>query len=140
MAIQLSARNQLKAKVKSVKLGTVMAEVVVELSDGQQIVSAITRTSAEGLGLKEGDDIVAIIKSTEVMIGKNVRRVSTSNPWSIELPRRVQQTRREGATMATVVLLGTLDTKGIEYEYLRRQVQAFGCEVILSMLAAREHL
>ncbi len=52
MAIQLSARNQLKAKVKSVKLGTVMAEVVVELSDGQQIVSAITRTSAEGLGLK----------------------------------------------------------------------------------------
>ena len=72
MAIQFSARKQLKAKVKSVKLGTVMAEVVVELSDGQQIVSAITRTSAEGLGLKEGDDIVAIIKSNEVMIGKNV--------------------------------------------------------------------
>lgn len=72
MAIQLSARNQLKAKVKSVKLGTVMAEVVVELSDEQQIVSAITRNSVEGLGLKEGDDIIAIIKSTEVMIGKDV--------------------------------------------------------------------
>ncbi len=71
MAIQLSARNQLKAKVKSIKLGSVMAEVVVELPDGQQIVSAITRNSVEGLGLKDGDDIIAIIKSTEVMIGKN---------------------------------------------------------------------
>ncbi len=71
MALRFSARNQLKAKVKSVKFGSVMAEVIVELADGQQIVSAITRTSAESLNLKEGDDIVAIIKSTEVMIGKN---------------------------------------------------------------------
>ena len=72
MTIQLSARNQLKAKVVSIKLGNVMAEVVVALPDGQQIVSAITRASAEGLGLKAGDDIVAIIKSTEVVIGKDV--------------------------------------------------------------------
>ncbi len=71
MAFRFSARNQLKAKVKSVKFGSVMAEVIVELTDGQQIVSAITRTSAESLNLKEGDDVVAIIKSTEVMIGKN---------------------------------------------------------------------
>jgi len=71
MALRFSARNQLKAKVKSVKFGSVMAEVIVELTDGQQIVSAITRTSAESLNLKEGDDVVAIIKSTEVMIGKN---------------------------------------------------------------------
>ena len=71
MALRFSARNQLKAKVKSIKLGSVMAEVIVELADGQQIVSAITRTSAESLNLKEGDDVVAIIKSTEVMIGKN---------------------------------------------------------------------
>jgi len=71
MVVRFSARNQLQAKVKSVKLGTVMAEVVVVLADGQEIVSAITRTSAESLNLKEGDDVVAIIKSTEVMIGVN---------------------------------------------------------------------
>ena len=71
MALRFSARNQLKAKVKSVKLGTVMAEVIVELADGQEVVSAITRTSAEGLELKEGDDVLVIIKATEVMIGKN---------------------------------------------------------------------
>ena len=72
MGLQFSARNQLKATVKSVKLGAVMAEIVVELPDGQEIVSAITRTSAEGLNLHAGDSVVAIIKSTEVMIGKNV--------------------------------------------------------------------
>ena len=71
MSGKFSARNQLKAKVKSVKLGTVMAEVIVELADGQEVVSAITRTSAEGLELKEGDDVLVIIKATEVMIGKN---------------------------------------------------------------------
>lgn len=71
MTLRFSARNQLSAKVKSVKLGAVMAEIVVELADGQEIVSAITRTSAESLNLKQGDDVVAIIKSTEVMIGIN---------------------------------------------------------------------
>jgi molybdopterin-binding protein len=71
MALRFSARNQLQAKVKSVKLGAVMAEVIVALPDGQEIVSAITRTSAESLDLKAGDSVVAIIKSTEVMIGKD---------------------------------------------------------------------
>ena len=71
MALRFSARNQLQAIVKSVKLGAVMAEVIVALPDGQEIVSAITRTSAESLNLKAGDAVVAIIKSTEVMIGKD---------------------------------------------------------------------
>jgi molybdopterin-binding protein len=71
MSVRFSARNQLQAKVKSVKLGAVMAEVIVELADGQEIASAITRTSAESLKLKEGDAVLAIIKSTEVMIGIN---------------------------------------------------------------------
>ncbi len=71
MADKISARNQLQATVKSVKLGTIMAEVVVQLSDGQEIVSAITRSSAESLNLQQGDQVVAIVKATEVMIGKS---------------------------------------------------------------------
>lgn len=71
MPMQFSARNQLQAKVKEVTLGAVMAEVVLVLPDGQEIVSAITRASAEGLHLKAGDDVVALIKSTEVIIGKD---------------------------------------------------------------------
>jgi molybdopterin-binding protein len=65
----LSARNQFPGTVKSVKLGNVMAEVVVAVGD-IEIVSAITRDSAERLGLKPGDAVTAVIKSTEVMIDK----------------------------------------------------------------------
>ena len=66
--MKISARNQLKGKIKAVKPGSVMAEIVVELPDGQEIVSAITLTSAQDLNLRVGDDDVAIIKSTDVMI------------------------------------------------------------------------
>ena len=65
----LSARNQLQGTIKSVKLGNVMAEVIVKVGD-MEIVSAITRSSAESLALKEGDQVKAVIKSTEVMIDK----------------------------------------------------------------------
>jgi molybdopterin-binding protein len=66
----LSARNQLKGTVKSIVLGEVMAEVQVELPSGDIVAAAITRRSAESLGLKAGDEVRAIIKATEVMIDK----------------------------------------------------------------------
>ncbi|HEU6443511.1 MAG TPA: TOBE domain-containing protein [Gaiellaceae bacterium] len=53
--MQLSARNQLDATVTKITLGTIMAEVAVDIG-GQEVVSAITRGSAEKLGLKEGDE------------------------------------------------------------------------------------
>ena len=65
----LSARNQLPGTVEEVKLGDVMAHVVVRV--GEHIVeSVITRTSAEEMNLKAGDAVRAIVKSTEVMIQK----------------------------------------------------------------------
>ena len=67
--MQISARNQLQGTVTEIKLGNVMAEVVLDIG-GQEVVSAITRGSVEHLGLQVGDQVVAIIKSTEVMIGK----------------------------------------------------------------------
>ena len=65
----LSARNQLKGTVKSVKLGNVMAEIIVDVGN-IEIVSLISRASAEQLGLKVSDSVRTIIKSTEVMIEK----------------------------------------------------------------------
>ena len=65
----LSARNQFEGTIKAVKLGNVMAEVVVAVAN-LEIVSVITRGSAEQLNLKVGDKIRAIIKSTEIMIDK----------------------------------------------------------------------
>ena len=67
--MQLSARNQLNGKVKSIRLGTIMSEVVVKVG-GQEVVSAITRGSAESLDLKRGDDVIVVIKSTDVMLAK----------------------------------------------------------------------
>ncbi len=68
--MQLSARNQLKGTIKSVKTGAIMAEVVLELAGGQEFVAEITKGSVERLQLKNGDAVTAIVKATEVMIGK----------------------------------------------------------------------
>jgi molybdopterin-binding protein len=65
----ISARNQLEGKVVQVILGDVMAHVDVRIGKGQ-IESVITRRSAEKLGLKKGDKVTVIIKSTEVMLEK----------------------------------------------------------------------
>jgi molybdopterin-binding protein len=66
--VETSARNQLRGSVTSVNLGAVMAEVVVDIG-GANVVAAITKESAERLGLAEGKSVTAIIKATDVMIG-----------------------------------------------------------------------
>lgn len=66
--MKLSARNVLKGKVKKVTHGAVNSEVTVELPGGIEIVSVITKASAEGLGLREGKEVAAVIKATNVMI------------------------------------------------------------------------
>jgi molybdopterin-binding protein len=67
--MRLSARNQLPGTVKTVTTGTIMAEVVVEVAGGHELVAAITVESARQLGLARGRRVVAVVKSTEVMIG-----------------------------------------------------------------------
>jgi molybdopterin-binding protein len=66
----LSARNQFKGTIKEVRLGQVMAEVVVTVGNNE-VVSLISRTSAERMKLKVGDAVTAVIKATEVMVDKS---------------------------------------------------------------------
>jgi len=66
--MKLSARNILKGKVKQVKHGAVNSEVVVELPGGAEIVSVITKESAESLGLAKGKEVYAVVKASNVMI------------------------------------------------------------------------
>ena len=68
--MQLSGRNQLKGKITNVELGAVMANIKIEVTDPDVITAVITKESAEKLDLAEGDDVTAIIKSTEVIVGK----------------------------------------------------------------------
>jgi molybdopterin-binding protein len=66
--MKISARNVLKGKIVKVIHGAVNSEITLELPGGQQIVSIITKASAERLGLKEGVDAYAVIKASEVMV------------------------------------------------------------------------
>jgi molybdopterin-binding protein len=65
----LSARNQLPGTIEEIKIGDIVAHVVVKVGD-HLIESVITRNSAEDLKLKKGDAVKVVIKSTEVMIQK----------------------------------------------------------------------
>ncbi len=66
--MEVSARNQIIATVKSVSHGQVMAEVVVTLPGGAELVSVITATSAQRLNLAVGKEVTVVIKSTDVML------------------------------------------------------------------------
>lgn len=67
--VEISGRNQFRGKVAGLSFGGVMAEVRVTVG-GNEIVAIITRSSVDRLGIKVGDDVVAIVKATDVMIGK----------------------------------------------------------------------
>lgn len=67
--VELSARNRLRGRIVSLTLDGVMAEVRLQIG-AQELVSIITRSSAERLKLSVGDEVLAVIKSTEVMIGR----------------------------------------------------------------------
>ena len=71
-ALEISARNRLRGRIVSILADGVMAEVRLEVGD-QEIVSIITRSSAERLQLNIGDEVFAVMKSTEVMIAKSGR-------------------------------------------------------------------
>jgi molybdopterin-binding protein len=69
LALSISARNRLRGQISRLSVDGLMAEVQVRIGD-QELVSVITRSSAERLALKVGDEVFAVIKSTEIMIGK----------------------------------------------------------------------
>jgi molybdopterin-binding protein len=66
--MKISARNMLKGKVKKVIHGAVNSEITIELPGGTELVSIITKSSAENLGLSQGKDVYAVIKASNVMI------------------------------------------------------------------------
>ena len=68
--MKLSARNQLKGKIVSVEKGVITAKVKVEIKMPATVTAVITKEAVEDLGLKVGDEVAAIVKSTEIMIGK----------------------------------------------------------------------
>ena len=68
--MEISARNKIKGIIEEITLGSVMAKVKINIGNGNVISSVITIESVSELKLKIGDQVYAIVKSTEVMIGK----------------------------------------------------------------------
>ncbi len=68
--MKLSARNQISGTIVAIEVGIVTAEVSVDIGNGVTIVSVITKGSVDSLNLQAGDKVVAVLKSTDVMIGK----------------------------------------------------------------------
>ena len=67
--MQLSTRNKLKARIKDIKSDNISSEIVLDVG-GQEMCSTITTTSVNSLGLKVGDEVIALVKASSVMIGK----------------------------------------------------------------------
>ncbi|MFZ1109306.1 MAG: TOBE domain-containing protein [Rhodomicrobium sp.] len=68
--MKLSARNAIKGKVEAIHKGAVTTTVKIDVGHGIHVTSSITNEAAEDLGLKAGDSVTAIIKSSDVIIGK----------------------------------------------------------------------
>jgi len=68
---KLSARNKLRAKVVEVKVGAVTSQVRMKLVSTSLMTSVITNDAVEDLALKEGDEVEAIVKSTDVLVAKH---------------------------------------------------------------------
>ena len=84
--VLVSASNELDALVKSVELGSVVAEFVMEI-DGVEIVSTITRGSAETLKFQAGDRVKAVIKAAEILIDEGGGNNSRSDNVGISRRR-----------------------------------------------------
>lgn len=90
--MKISARNVLAGTVQNVTRGAVNAEVTLTLQGGEKVVSVITNASVDSLGLKTGKAAYAVIKASDVMIGKNVdgARLSARNVLAGELANVVE--------------------------------------------------
>jgi molybdopterin-binding protein len=68
--MKFSARNQIKGKVAAVQKGQTTAHVRIDIGNGVIITSSITNEAIDDLGLKVGDDAIAIIQASDVMVAK----------------------------------------------------------------------
>jgi molybdopterin-binding protein len=67
---KLSARNQLKGKVVDVRKGQTTSHVRIDVGGGVVVTSSITNEAVDDLALSKGDDVIAVIKASDVMVGK----------------------------------------------------------------------
>ncbi|MCF3948104.1 molybdopterin-binding protein [Acidiphilium sp. AL] len=68
--MKLSARNQIKGKLLSVEKGQTTGHVKLDIGNGVVITASITNEAIDDLALKPGEDAIAVIKASDVMVAK----------------------------------------------------------------------
>jgi len=68
--MKLSARNQLKGRIAEVRKGATTAHVRIDIGNGSVVMSSITNEAVDDLALKVGDEVIAVIKASDVMVGR----------------------------------------------------------------------
>ncbi|MEQ1529430.1 MAG: TOBE domain-containing protein, partial [Methylococcales bacterium] len=68
LIMKASARNQFFGKISAISTGSIDVEVTINLKGGETLIAAITKTSAVSLGIKNGLDVVALIKAPQVIL------------------------------------------------------------------------
>ena len=123
--MKISARNQFSGKVASVAKGAVNAEVVLTLDGGETVVANITNSSVASLGLAEGVSACAIIKASEVIVGKGVdgTKLSARNVLAGEVTSLV-----DGAVNSEVAI-GLTGGGTVVASITKASVGALGLEV-----------
>ena len=142
MAMRTSARNQLACVVKGLRQGEVDMEVYLRLDQGQELVAVITRESAETLGLQIGQDVVALVKSSSVMLmtGAGLQTSARNQVWGVVsrvLPGAVNAEVTldlgGGKSMTAVVTQASVEAMGLA-EGVKACAVFKSSSVILSML------
>ena len=122
--MKISARNQLQGVVKSVTEGAVNGIVTIEIAAEKQISATISMSSIKELGLAEGKEAYAIIKSTEVMIADSTQKISARNQLRRRGKRYCKGRNRSGGHS----IFYNLHERDQGIGHLRRQGSDGGCK------------
>jgi molybdate transport system regulatory protein len=123
--MNLSARNILAGTVTSVKEGAVMAEIVIALDGGEQVVAAITVGAEQALSLQAGTKVYAVVKATEVLLAteggpKLVLSARNQLPGTVTsvtegvVTAEVGVTLAGGAEVVAVITVGSVRNLGLQ--------------------------
>ncbi|QWF70099.1 TOBE domain-containing protein [Methylomonas paludis] len=122
--MKTSARNQFSGVIKEVVIGSVNAEVILELSGGELIVAAVTKESVESLGIKTGISAIALVKAPQIIVVSDFGgyKISARNQLSGTISRvtpgavnsEVDIELKGGQKVAATVTVDSINTLGLQ--------------------------
>lgn len=105
LSMQISARNQLSGVITKIDKGAVNAQISIKLKSGNFLLSVITNSAVDSLGLSQGNEVTAIFKSSSVLLGRGEMQISAEN----RLPGMVESIHTGSINSEVVIAVGEFD-------------------------------